>query len=517
MTTAAPVPTAVAVPAAVPAPATRTLAELRRGQPAPLSLTGARDRIRAMNRDAGQHVVVLDDDPTGSQVVHDLPVLTSWDDDDLRWALAHPARAFFVLTNSRSLPAQQTEELLRDLSARLHRVSAELGTEVVLLSRSDSTLRGHFPLETDVLQQAATERGAPYDAVLLVPAYLDAGRVTVDDVHYARDGVTYVPVGSTDYATDDAFGYTSSSLSQWVQEKTGSRVLASDVLCLRLADIRGGGVERVTQLLLSARDGRVVSVDALDESDLEVVALALGAAERTGWRALCRVGPSFVPVRTGIDRRPPLSPAEIAGDPPRAGHGLVVVGSHVELTTRQVSALLQLPDLEPVELDVDALADPSRTQHETERCASALERAAGRGDVVLMTSRRRVVLQGGESSLELARLVSSTLVSLTRGLVSRHAVSWVVAKGGITSHDVATRGLGIRRATVLGQLFDGVVSLWRNESAPDPDSGLPALEGLPYVVFAGNVGDDQTLAQTILLLRGHSAPDPSAPPAGEIR
>ncbi|HEX8498384.1 MAG TPA: four-carbon acid sugar kinase family protein, partial [Actinomycetales bacterium] len=365
MTTAAPVPTAA--PTAPPVAGATTLTELRAGQPAALAVPGARERIRSMNRDAAQHVVVLDDDPTGSQVVHGLPVLTRWDDDDLRWAFAHPARAFFVLTNSRSLPARQTDELLRDLGARLHRVGAEVGTEVVLLSRSDSTLRGHYPLETDVLAQVAAGRGAPYDAVLLVPAYLDAGRVTVDDVHYARDGVAYVPVGSTDYATDDAFGYTSSRLSQWVQEKTGSRVLARDVLQLRLADIRGGGVERVAELLLGARGGRVVTVDALDESDLEVVALALGAAERTGWRALCRVGPSFVPVRTGIDRRPPLLPVEVAGDPPRAGHGLVVVGSHVELTTRQVAALLQLPGLEPVELDVDALADPARRQAETER------------------------------------------------------------------------------------------------------------------------------------------------------
>jgi uncharacterized protein YgbK (DUF1537 family) len=475
----------------------RSLAELRAGRPAPLVLPQARERIREMNAAAGRHVVVLDDDPTGSQVVHDVPVLTGWDDDDLRWAFAHPSRTVFVLTNTRSLGAAAARALLLDLAARVHRVAAEVGTEVVLLSRSDSTLRGHFPLETDVLQQVAADRGRPCDAVLLVPAYLDAGRVTVDAVHYARDGEQYVPVAQTDYATDDAFGYRSSDLTDWVREKVGERPV--QVRSLTLDDLRAG-VEHVTDQLLQARDGAVVVVDALDESDLDVLALALGAAEATGWQAICRVGPSFVPARAGIDRRPPLRADEIVEGGHRAGRGLVVVGSHVELTTRQVTTLLELPGLQTVELDVTALTDDGTAAAEVDRCAAALAEAATRGDVLLMTSRQRVVLGTGESSLELARRVSAALVELTRRAVAGVELAWVVAKGGITSHDVATDGLQVRRALVLGQLFEGIVSVWRNESGAADE----ALVGLPYVVFAGNVGDETTLRDAVLALRGGS-------------
>jgi len=470
-----------------------TLEQLRDNQPPPLALESARERIRAMNVEAGRHIVIVDDDPTGSQVVHDVPVLTRWLDPDLRWAFAHPARTFFLLTNTRSMGARAARGLLLDLADRIHRVATDLGTEVVLLSRSDSTLRGHFPLETDVLQQVATRRGQPYDAVLLVPAYLDAGRVTVDDVHYARGARGYVPVGLTDYATDDAFGYRSSNLRDWAGEKGA----AGEVRSLSLRDIRVGGVDRVSELLQNARGGAIVVVNALDESDLEVVALGLGAAEATGWRAICRVGPSFVPVRAGLDRRPPLRPAEIFALGARPGCGLVVVGSHVDLTTLQVRALLELPDITPVELDVPAVVDPDRTDAEIDRCAAAVTAAAGRGDVLLMTSRERLVLQSGESSLDVARRVSSALVELTSRAVDSVDLAWVVAKGGITSHDIATDGLRIRRATVLGQLFDGIVSVWRNESADGHDT----LVGLPYVVFAGNVGDASTLRTVVVTLR----------------
>jgi uncharacterized protein YgbK (DUF1537 family) len=469
----------------------RSHRELTEGQAAPRPVPGARQRIREMNARAGRRIVVLDDDPTGSQVVHDVPVLTSWDDEDLRWAFAQPVGTFFVLTNSRSLGEQATRDLLEDVDSRLQRVAAELGTEVVVLSRCDSTLRGHYPLETDVLQAAATRRGTPYDAVLLAPAYFDAGRVTVDDVHYARVDDSFLPVGQTDYATDDAFGYASSNLLEWVQEKSG--VDAALVHHISLTDIRTGGVEHVTDLLLAARDGAVVVVNALEESDYEIVVLALGAAEATGWRAVCRVGPGFVPVRAGIDRRAPLEPAEIAAG--RGGRGLVVIGSHVQLTTRQVDALLELPDLVSVELDVPALLTDDGAA-ELERCGTAL--LAAEGDVVLMTSRTRFVGASGEASLDGARRVSAGLVELTRRAVGATELAWVVAKGGITSHDVATEGLEIRRATVLGQLFPGIVSVWRAEPAADGDD---RLAGLPYVVFAGNVGDDSTLRDAVQVLR----------------
>lgn len=476
-----------------------TLERLRADQEPPVPQPGARARVRAANEGRARTLVVLDDDPTGSQVVHDVPVLTAWADEDLRWAFDQPSTTVFILTNTRSLSSAATSLLLSDLAERIERVAAEVGTEVVLLSRSDSTLRGHFPLETDVLQSVATAHGHRYDAVLLVPAYLDAGRVTVDDVHYARVGDHFLPVAQTPYASDDAFGYRSSDLREWVQEKVGDHDVS--VRSISLSDIRSGGVDQVTRRLLEARDGAVVVVNAIDESDLDVVALAVVAAESTDWRAICRVGPSFVPARAGIDRRAPLVAEEIfAAGAPRSP-GLVVVGSHVDLTTRQVRRLRELPGLETVELDVTALPSEDTARRELDRCASAVAEAATRGDVLLMTSRTRTVLEPGESSLDFARLVSASLVELTQRTVSSTELAWVVAKGGITSHDIATDGLGMRRATVLGQLFDGIVSVWRNET-PGGSSTDDRLTGLPYVVFAGNVGDETTLRDAVTLLRG---------------
>jgi uncharacterized protein YgbK (DUF1537 family) len=96
---------------------------------------------------------------------------------------------------------------------------------------------------------------------------------------------------------------------------------------------------------------------------------------------------------------------------------------------------------------------------------------------VLATSRRLVT---GQDNLAIGRTVTDALIAVVRGLSVQPR--FVIAKGGITSHEVAQRGLGAARATVLGQLQPGV-PVWRLESGPDLRSA-----GVPYVVFPGNVG-----------------------------
>ena len=74
-------------------------------------------------------------------------------------------------------------------------------------------------------------------------------------------------------------------------------------------------------------------------------------------------------------------------------------------------------------------------------------------------------------------------------MLAGYAPRFVVAKGGITSSDVAARGLGIGRAYTRGPMLPGIVSLWEPMAGP--------ARGVPYIVFPGNVGDDQALADVV--------------------
>ena len=457
-------------------------------QPPARAIEGALERIRALVGESGRHVAVLDDDPTGTQTVHGVPVLTTWARADLQWALDRPPGTFFVLTNSRSLGPDQAAKLNREIAQRL----ADIGRPVVVTSRSDSTMRGHFPLETDVLREAL---GVEIDGVVLCPCFLEPGRLTVDDVQWVRQGEQLVPSARTEFARDRSFGYSHSNLALWVEEKTAGAVPASEVASIALSDLREGGPERVAQLLADVSDARPVVVNATEYSDLECFVLGLLAAEAAGKTFLYRTGPSFVRVRGGISESPPLTAEALYATRPRQGHGLVVVGSHVEMTARQLEAALALEGLHAIELSVPRLLDDGERAAELDAVVGEAGRALAGAEVLVYTSRELAPADAGRTALDVGRSISEALVELVRRVAGAHPLGWVIAKGGITSSDVGTRGLGVRRAEIAGQMLPGIIPVWRL-----PEESEHA--GMPYVVFPGNVGDEGTLAQVIEILRG---------------
>jgi uncharacterized protein YgbK (DUF1537 family) len=461
-----------------------------------------RAAVRAQRAAAGLLLGVLDDDPTGSQAVHGIEVATTLDPAAYQAALdgGGPGGACFVLTNTRSLAEPEAARLTGQAAHDLLTIARRRGRRIELVSRSDSTLRGHLLAEVTAIQQARRDvLGRGFDGVLLIPAFPEAGRVTAGGIHWARIGPDLVPVGETEFAQDPAFGYRSSVLSAFITERTGGAVRPDQVTSIGLADIRRGGPDRVAGLLARVPSGGWVAVDGTDYADLDTVASGVLRAEQAGQAFLFRTGPSFVRALLGQDPQPPLRGARIwpPGSPPpgRAGrHGLIVVGSHVGQTSRQLAALRARPGVTGIELDVPAVlrGDGDVAAVAARQAAAAL---AG-SDVLLYTSRAVATGQDAAGSLAIARTVSAALAGVVRDVLAARRPGWVLAKGGITSHDVATGGLGIRRALVAGQLFPGVISVFH------PVDADPAAAGLPYVVFAGNVGDDGTLGQVVDILNG---------------
>lgn len=451
------------------------------------ALAPARDIDRAAYaalRGEAPRLVVLDDDPTGTQTVAGVPVLTAWDAADLEWGLTGGAPGCFVLTNTRSMSEADAARTVREVAHAALEAADRLGIRVAFASRGDSTLRGHYPLETDVLAAVLAERGTPVDAVILAPAYLDAGRLTLDGVHWVADDERLRPVAELDYARDATFGYRSSRLADWVAEKTGRtdvRVLEVPLGALRAPD--GAGIADA----IERAAGGVVVPDAVDDADLRIVAAAAAHAELAGRTIVYRVGPSFVRARLGQTASGPIPADRLPGRDDATG-GLVVVGSHVELTTRQLERLrAEVPHAEIV-LDVAALLDEARAGALLAAAEDDIVDALGRRLVVVSTSRRVVTGDDAATSLRIATTVSRRLTDLVARVVARRRPKFVVAKGGITSADVATRSLGLTRAVAVGTLLPGIVSLW------EP---APGAEGAPLVVFAGNVGDDDSLVAVV--------------------
>lgn len=450
---------------------------------------------------AGTVFVVLDDDPTGTQSVAGLPVLTSWEKADFDWALDTGSPALYVLTNSRSLAGHDAARINREIVAGALASAADRNIRLSFVSRSDSTLRGHFPLETDVLGEALVAAGFPApDAVIMVPAFPDANRLTIGSVHYMRSAEGLQPVAETEFARDATFGYANSNLRDYVEEKTCGRVSAGEVVPLTLDIIRSGPAA-VAAVLAAATGGIPVVADVVTEDDMRLLALGLQQAEAAGQRFLYRVGPPFVRAAIGQDQHAPLTADDAYGAnaQTRAPEGgLIVVGSHVGLTTRQLDHLQATrPPAFTAEIDVALILDGTRRDAHLNEVAGAVAAALDTGDVVLHTSRLLVTAATGEESLDISRQVSAAVVDVVRRVLASNPPRFVIAKGGITSSDVASKGLQIRHAIVRGPMLPGIVSLWEPMDGP--------AQGIPYIVFAGNVGDDSSLAAVVATLSKASA------------
>jgi uncharacterized protein YgbK (DUF1537 family) len=445
-------------------------------------------------------VVVIDDDPTGTQSVADVPIVTQWGVSDLRWALAQATTAFFVLTNSRSKSAADATQISAEVVTNLIEAAAGLGVEVSIISRSDSTLRGHFPAEPDAIAETwERQTGRRFDVVLLCPAYPEAGRVTVDDVHWVTEDGVRTRVADTEFARDATFGFIHSNLKDWIEERSNGHWPARLVESISIADIRMGGPSLVAQRVATHTGGAPLVVNAEDPSDLDVVAMGVLLAESRGTTVLCRTGPSFVRARAGIPSRPPVSSSELL-ELMRNGlsdHGLLVVGSHVRLTTQQMFRALALGGFVEVELDVGSILDPARSDDATEIATMEVINGLRREDVLLRTSRDSVTGSTPDESLGISRRVAQHLARVVATCVAQAQPRWVIGKGGITASDVATVGLGLRRAWVVGQMLPGRVSAWT--SAASNEHGHPLC-----VIFPGNVGDAESLAEVVLRLRTHA-------------
>ncbi|MBR3251371.1 MAG: hypothetical protein IKF80_06655 [Erysipelotrichaceae bacterium] len=436
-----------------------------------------------------EHVfVVLDDDPTGVQCVHDINVYTDWTYGSMKEAFND--KLFFILTNSRALLKKQSQKIHEEITEVISRVSKETGKKYFYISRGDSTLRGHYPMETDILSNGLKQDYGKVDGEILLPFFKEGGRFTIDDIHYVKYGDELIPCGETEFAKDKTFGYSSSDLKEYIEEKSDGSIKKEDVWSISLADLRNFDIEKITDILLDAKDQRRIIVNAIDEKDIKVFCIALYKAIAQNKVFNFRSAAALVKCIGGISDKPLLNKEEMISED--TGHGgLILVGSHTEKTTRQLNRLLTDLDISALKLRCSSLLESEEAfNEEINRCIAIIEEFLLQGKSLAVYTDRVLISKEDDDPEEALRRsvkISEGVYHLVKDLNVKP--EFVLAKGGITSADVGVKGLGIRKALVLGQIQPGV-PVWK---ALD-ESKFP---NIPYIIFPGNVGDDETLKKAV--------------------
>lgn len=438
-------------------------------------------------------IVVLDDDPTGVQTVHDISVYTNWDKDSIRQGFEEENNLFYVLTNSRGFTEDQTTKAHHEIAEVVDEVARETGKEYIFISRSDSTLRGHYPLETQLLKANYEKNtGKTIDGEIMCPFFKEGGRFTIDNVHYVKYGEELVPANETEFAKDKTFGYTAYTMPEYIEEKTKGEYKAADVTCISLEDIHNMDIDKIEAQLMEVTGFNKVIVNAVDYADVKVFCTALYRAMAKGKVFMFRTAAAIVKVMGAVTDQPLLTREQMVVKETTNG-GIVVVGSHTEKTTKQVECLKELKDIEFIELDATLVKDDDAFEAEVSRCLAREEECIRAGKTVCCyTTRALITADTGDKEDELR--LSVKISDAVQSLVGRLSItpSFVIAKGGITSSDVGTKALEVKKANVLGQIKPGI-PVWQTGE----ESKFPLT---PYVIFPGNVGEISTLKEAVEVL-----------------
>ena len=435
-------------------------------------------------------LVVLDDDPTGVQTVHDVSVYTDWEEESIRKGFEEKEAMFFILTNSRSFSVEETTKVHQDIAARVAKVARELGQDFMIISRGDSTLRGHYPLETQLLADDLTKNeGVVIDGEIICPFFPEGGRYTMDNIHYVKEQDNLVPAGMTEFAKDKTFGYKSSDLTEYVEEKTEGKYHKEDCITISLDELNALDVQGIKDKLMSAQNMAKIIVNAVSYADLKVFCAALVLAMKAGKHYMARTAAAFTKVMGRISDQPLLGRAQLEGDTKNGG--IVLIGSHVKKTTDQLNCLKELDgQADFMEFQVNTVFEENGLEKAVERTVKAAEEKILSGrTVVIYTSRQLLAPENmtPEEKLHISVKISNAVTSIIGKLSVKP--KFIIAKGGITSSDVGTKALRVKKARVMGQVKKGIPVWMTGEESKFP--------GMPYIIFPGNVGEVSTLKEIV--------------------
>lgn len=439
-------------------------------------------------------IVVLDDDPTGVQTVNGVHVYTDWTVDSIEKGFDEDNSIFFILTNSRGCTYEETIRIHREIAENIGKVSKKKNQEFILISRGDSTLRGHYPIETEVLRDVTEEScNQRIDGEIIIPFFAEGGRLTVDGVHYVTYDDTLVPVGETEFAKDRTFGYKSSHLAKWIEEKSAYAYSKESVTQIRIDRLRTLDYEGIKGMLMKVEGFNKVIVDAIEYEDIKVFVTAMVAAMQEGKSFIIRSAAGLIKIIGGIKDRPLLGKKELINTKNNNG-GLIIVGSHVKKTTKQLEVLMALnKEIYFIEFDAHLVKIEDGLDQEVQRIIRLVEEKIQNGITsVVYTSRKLIDLETTDKQkiLEASVKISNAVTSIVDQLTVRP--NFIIAKGGITSSDVGTKGLHVKKALVIGQILKGIPVWLTGQESKFPN--------MPYVIFPGNVGSDSALSDAVKIM-----------------
>ncbi len=447
-------------------------------------------------------IIIFDDDPTGSQTVYGCPLLFNWDEKTLEKAFIKSSPLIFILSNTRSLSSVLAVKKTREICSSIKKFFLKQGyskDDYFYISRGDSTLRGHGVLEPAIL---AEELG-PFHATFHIPAFLEGGRTTENGIHYLNG----IPVHTTDFGSDNIFGFSTSDLAKWIEEKSFGKIQAENILHVEIKQLdiafnNEDGFKSLLSFLSKLENNISVVVDAKLPHHLETLARAIKIVSREK-RFLFRTAASFINSLSGLPSNP-HDTADLVSLKSKNNEfdykpGLIMVGSHVKLATDQLEVLLKDNSCEGLEIPVSKLADIFALEDYQKEILELEDILLSKIDdilhikkvPVLYTTREEMKFSSYSKRMNFGLDLAEFMAILVRKITNK--LGYIISKGGITTQLLLQKGLNFNQVDLRGQILPGLSIV----------KGISDQYDLPVVTFPGNLGNEKTLLESFRLMESN--------------
>ena len=432
-------------------------------------------------------IIVFDDDPTGSQSVHDCLLLLNWNYETLLKGLLSNSSLLFILANTRSLSEKEVKKRLQEICSNIYKVSVEnkIQNNLLFVSRGDSTLRGHNFLEPDLINQYL----GPFDATFHIPAFLEGNRITVNGKHF----VNGIPAHQTTFAKDKIFGYKTNDLKKMLREKSRFKIELENIMNLSCIDQYSS--YELKKIIQNLNNNTHVIVDIDKYSQLEKFSEIIRELFNNK-KFLFRTAASFLKSISNTKNNKKnnfyYSQLRIRNKLNQFLPGLIIIGSYTDISTKQLEKLLELNFFEAVEFDVEKFyrfyvsKDNQTEMFKLKKMILKTIRTILKKSLipVVFTSRKEKVLANNFDQIDLNNSLSFFLAEIVADI--KYEIGYLISKGGITSNTILNSSFNIDYVYLEGQICSGI-SLVKAHLANNND--------LPVITFPGNLGNDYSLRE----------------------
>jgi len=444
-------------------------------------------------------IIIIDDDPTGSQTVNGCNLILKWDYETLLKGLKASSNLLFILANTRSLNEKDLKIRLKEICSSLNEImnnSLFAEEEFVLVSRGDSTLRGHNFIEPFIINELL----GPFDATFYIPAFIEGKRTTINGNHF----VDSIPIHKTIFSKDKIFGFNTSNIKQLICEQSNHQLNFNHIENIFIQDfelLESNKKNKLHMYIENLKDNKKVIVDIIDYSQLDKLSKIVKSLLKKK-RFLFRSAASFISSLSNIKYTQKdhiyFSQLRRKNNNDQIMKGLIVVGSYVELTTLQLTKVLEISLCEPIEIDVLKLYALFKIEDNFDQLNSfkqlilnSVREILGQDYIpVLFTSRDIVSPIDNNDLIRFQYFLSSFLAKIVSAI--KYEIGYLISKGGITTHTILSKGLEADSVYLEGQILPGISLVTFNL--------LEQKGKLPIVTFPGNIGNNMSLVKTLEIL-----------------